>query len=228
MSWVRLDDGYPEHPKVDQVGPLAAWLNVCAWAYCARNLTDGFIPGERVSRLASVKNPTGLADKLVAARLWECVEGGFQVHDYLAYNPSREQVMKDRAHAAERMRSARSSGEHPAKFNGSSVNPGPGPAPKGPGPVVNLPDPAREPGPDGPLALPNGARQCPLCPEIFTTTYDEHLSTSTRHKVRAEPEDFGRSHSPHDDQPAEGPALNVDDAVRSEHERLQALERARK
>jgi len=52
------------------------------------------------------------------------------------------------------MRSARSSGEHPAKFNGSSVNPGPGPAPKGPGPVVNLPDPAREPGPDGPLALP--------------------------------------------------------------------------
>src|SRR5690242_4591704 len=97
MPWVRLDDGYPEHPKVDRVGPLAAWLNVCAWAYCARNLTDGFVPAERVSRLAAVQKPLELAKRLVEANLWEQVDGGFTVHDYLAYNPSREQVLKERS-----------------------------------------------------------------------------------------------------------------------------------
>lgn len=120
MPWVRLDDGYPEHPKVDQVGPLAAWMNVCAWAYCARNLTDGFVPGAQVPRLANVKQPAQLAQKLVAARLWECVEGGFQVHDYLAYNPSRAQVLKERDKAAERARNARSSPEHPMNKSRSS------------------------------------------------------------------------------------------------------------
>jgi len=94
MPWVRLDDGYPEHPKVDQVGPLAAWLNVCAWAYCARNLTDGFIPNDRVPRLASVRQPLKLVDRLVEVDLWERVDGGYQVHDYLDYNPSRAQVQE--------------------------------------------------------------------------------------------------------------------------------------
>jgi hypothetical protein len=136
MPWVRLDDGYPEHPKVDQVGPLAAWLNVCAWAYCARNLTDGFVPGAQVSRLANVKQPDKLSQKLVAARLWECVEGGYQVHDYLAYNPSRAQVMKERDKASERARNARSSPEHPMNKPRSSPEvrekfstPVPGPIP---------------------------------------------------------------------------------------------------
>ncbi len=103
MVWVRLDDGYPEHPKVDRVGPLAAWLNVCAWAYCARNLTDGFVPLERVDRLASVPKPRELVRRLVDARLWESTEGGYLVHDYLDYNPSREQVHKERAATAQRV-----------------------------------------------------------------------------------------------------------------------------
>lgn len=122
MTWVRLDDGYPEHPKVDRVGPLAAWLNVCAWAYSARNLTDGFVPAERVNRLADVKEPGKLAATLVAAGLWEpagaacekCADkrgdanavaaagSGYLVHDYLEYNPSREDVLAERAAAAKR------------------------------------------------------------------------------------------------------------------------------
>lgn len=103
MAWVRLDDGYPEHPKVDRVGPLAAWLNVCAWAYCARNLTDGFVPEGRVDRLAKVTNAKKLAASLVDAKLWERVDGGYLVHDFLAYNPSRETVLKERAATSKRV-----------------------------------------------------------------------------------------------------------------------------
>jgi len=256
MSWVRLDDGYPEHPKVDRVGPLAAWLNVCAWAYCARNLTDGFVPSDRVFRLANVRQPAQLAGKLVAAKLWECVEGGYQVHDYLAYNPSRDQVLKERAQAAERMRSVRSSGEHRAKFVESSVNPGPAPPVNREGYVLKAPGPAaREPGPGGPLALavdreepptqlPNGAQQCPLCPEIYTGTYGEHLEQSPRHKVREQPEDFGRSKrrtkstpksQRNDEIPRELAAVSarrsvtledLPEKLRAEHERLRAKERS--
>jgi len=256
MPWVRLDDGYPEHPKVDQVGPLAAWLNVCAWAYCARNLTDGFVPADRVGRLASVKQPDKLCQKLVAARLWECVEGGFQVHDYLAYNPSREEILRERTRAAERMRSARSSPEHRPKFAESSPNPVPIPSQRD-GNDVKAPGPsAREPGPGGPLALtvgpeyepthlPNGAHQCPLCPEIYTGTYGEHLEQSPRHKVREQPEDFGRSRKrkksaekvSESDKTferelaavGERKSVTVEDlpeTLRAEHERLRAKERS--
>jgi hypothetical protein len=256
MAWVRLDDGYPEHPKVDRVGPSAAWLNVCAWAYCARNLTDGFVPNDRVSRLANVRQTALLVDKLLNAHLWERVEGGYQVHDYLVYNPSREQVQRERIKAVERMRSARSSGEHRAKFAESSSNPIPAPPVNREGYVLKASGPgAREPGPGGPLALPveqdqpptqlpNGAQQCPLCPEIYTGTYGEHLEQSPRHKVRAEPEDFGRSQrrrkasadvQENGDISRELAAISerksftledLPETLRAEHERLQAKERA--
>jgi len=161
MPWVRLDDGYPEHPKVDQVGPLAAWLNVCAWAYCARNLTDGFVPADRVNRLANVKQPAQLAQKLVAARLWECVEGGYQVHDYLAYNPSRDQVLRSRERDAERMRShrtpVRSSPEHPPDSGRSPGEVQPSRTRSHPG---NIP-----PGPDPPIAPLTSERRCRKCGE---------------------------------------------------------------
>jgi len=36
MAWVRLDDGFPDHPKALQAGPLACWLYVCGIAYANR------------------------------------------------------------------------------------------------------------------------------------------------------------------------------------------------
>lgn len=169
MPWVRLDDGYPEHPKVDRVGPLAAWLNVCAWAYSARNLTDGFVPAERVARLAQVHNPKQLATALMGAELWEstsapcpkCVAkrvevhaptttgDGFLIHDYLFYNPSREQVLKERAESAQRAadyRARRTNGVSAPVTNGvtddvtNTVTHGVSASPPVPGPVNNAPN----------------------------------------------------------------------------------------
>jgi hypothetical protein len=106
VVWVRVDDQHPDHPKVIAAGPMAAWLNVCGWCYAARYLTDGFIPAGQVRRLADVPDADVLARRLVEVGLWEDAAGGFVIHDYLEYNPSRAKVTAERAAAAER--SARS------------------------------------------------------------------------------------------------------------------------
>jgi hypothetical protein len=83
VSWIKIDDQFPDHPKVITAGPAAGWLYVCGLCYCGRYLTDGFIPSGQVRRLADLKDPQKLADALVSVGLWEVAEGGYQVHDYL-------------------------------------------------------------------------------------------------------------------------------------------------
>jgi hypothetical protein len=102
MSWVKLDDQFPDHPKVVAAGSAAAWLFVCGLSYCSRLLTDGFIPRGQVRRLTDAKTPDRLADQLVKVGLWETADGGFRVHDYLVYQPSREQIEAGRSVARRR------------------------------------------------------------------------------------------------------------------------------
>lgn len=101
MAWVRLEDTFPEHPKIDAAGGDAGWLHVCALAYCNRNLTDGFIAQARIGRLSDRKSPAQLAQRLVDVGLWEPCDSGWVIHDYLHYNPSKEQVDAQRAARSE-------------------------------------------------------------------------------------------------------------------------------
>lgn len=96
MAWIRLDDNVPHHPKILTVGPVAAWLWVCGIAYAQRQLTDGVIPREAVPTLG-VANPRKHIDKLVTVGLWDEHPRGWQVHDYLAHNSTREEATTDRA-----------------------------------------------------------------------------------------------------------------------------------
>ena len=111
MTWVKLDDGFTEHPKIIEVGPLGQVVHVQALCYSARNLTDGQIPrrtylglvagleGSRVlsgGRWIDAKTIDWSA-RLVAAGLWEVGPGdGWTVHNYLAYNPSKANVEAER------------------------------------------------------------------------------------------------------------------------------------
>lgn len=112
MPWVRVDDGFTDHPKVMAAGPAASWLYVCGLTYSARLLTDGFIPASQVRKLADLENAGALADTLVRVGLWQRCDGGFRIHDYHDYNPTAEKVKADRAAAAERMRKVRSGEVH--------------------------------------------------------------------------------------------------------------------
>lgn len=141
MAWVRVDDSFADHPKIIAAGPLASWLYVCGLTYCARLLTDGFIPAGQVRKLADLDGAMQLAETLVECGLWERCDGGFRVHDFLQYNPTAEKVRADRKAAQERMQKHRS-GEVRANSNGSS------------GEVrVPHPDPSRTP----PVPIPTGA-----------------------------------------------------------------------
>lgn len=51
MPWFKVDDGFYDHPKVENL-PMAArglWLTCGVW--CAKHLTDGVISAKRVRAL---------------------------------------------------------------------------------------------------------------------------------------------------------------------------------
>jgi hypothetical protein len=93
MAWLRIDDRVRTHPKIVQAGPAAAWLWFCGVCYCREHLTDGFIQTGMVPTLApgltAVKKHVAA---LVAAKLWDERPGGYDVHDFLDWNPSRAEV----------------------------------------------------------------------------------------------------------------------------------------
>ncbi len=115
MAWVKLDDGFFTNPKVLGVSLAGKLYHLAALTYCARELTDGLVQPAAlnlIGGMAGTSAPNRLVDELVVARLWFCTEGGFQINDYLTYNPSRESVLKERAAARERMaKHGRTSGE---------------------------------------------------------------------------------------------------------------------
>lgn len=92
MSWARLDDAFPDHPKVAALSAEAFRVHVSAICYAARFLTDGRIPRQMARRWADPE----VIEELVAGGLWEVDADGYAVHDYLDFNPSRETVEKAR------------------------------------------------------------------------------------------------------------------------------------
>lgn len=112
MAWARIDDAMPAHRKFRHLDDApAAWLWQAGVCFASKYLTDGFLDERDVAggleSAIRLRSPLKLAERLVAVGLWERVEGGFQVHDYLDYNPSREQVLADRQRHRDRQASYR-------------------------------------------------------------------------------------------------------------------------
>lgn len=121
MSWVKLDDQFPNHPKVLKAGGAAAWLYVAGLCYSQAHLTDGIIPAVAVPRLIDYDslaslNPLSrqyvatlrrvvqeLCTSLVDHGLWELVPGGYRIHDYHDYNSTAESVRTRREATREKI-----------------------------------------------------------------------------------------------------------------------------
>lgn len=107
MTWVRLDDGFADHPKFLKAGPLAGYLAICAIAWSGRNLTDGEIPEEQLPRLVNLDGfrvkHRDLADRLVQIGLWHRKEDGWLIHDFHEYQSSRAEVQERREQTRERV-----------------------------------------------------------------------------------------------------------------------------
>lgn len=144
MAWVRIDDGMPDSLKVAPLSDAAFRAYVTSICYCARSLSDGFVPAKKAKEFSGRPR---VVQELTDATLWESGDGGFTVHDYLEYNPTRETVLAERDKAKARMKVARSADVRP-NIDGSS----PSPTPTRPTPHPLYPDPVLKPSPQPPTA----------------------------------------------------------------------------
>lgn len=124
MSWVKLDDHFPEHDRVSDLTDKSFRLHVTALCYCARNLTDGVMSDKAVKVVHAVAGITGgrWTAELVAAELWVPAGDGYAIRDYLDYNPDAVTVKrqrKDRSDAGKRGASARWQGKEDGKSHGN-------------------------------------------------------------------------------------------------------------
>jgi hypothetical protein len=113
VSWVKLDDGFPGHPKVDALlqdserdGLAAIGLFALALCRAGHQLTDGDLT-ERAVRTIAPETADELAAQLVEVGLLEVRENGWYIHDYLDWNPSRETVLARRQTETDRKAAAR-------------------------------------------------------------------------------------------------------------------------
>lgn len=147
MTWVKLDDHFPDHPKIASAGPLAMAWHVAALCYCSRHLTDGHIPTRVARSLIDLTGctettetgntyqlqPAVLIERLVDSGAWHKEPDGYRLHDFLEYNPARSAVLAEREAAKQRMGKRRkpnteqSSGEVRANNGRSSTTPSPYP-----------------------------------------------------------------------------------------------------
>jgi hypothetical protein len=105
MTWVRLDDGWYDHPKFLNVGDAARLLWVQGLTWSARHTTDGHVSRKAAARFLQTKRNLGIAiSELVRAGLWVATEDGYLIHDYSDYQTSSEQIKAERAANRERVR----------------------------------------------------------------------------------------------------------------------------
>ncbi|MFF7147542.1 hypothetical protein ACFZAO_05645 [Streptomyces griseoaurantiacus] len=123
MPWVKLDDRFPSHRKIALLSDRAFRLHVSAICWCAENLTDGRISDRELALVTRVRGVKATAKQLEDAGLWDRTDDGWVIHDYLDYNPSREQVLLERKKNAERQeRFRRRKNGKPTPPDGSDRN----------------------------------------------------------------------------------------------------------
>lgn len=110
--WSKLDDALLDHRKVfdagDRIGKdgpcIALGLYVIGLLWTNKQLSDGYLPRAVVKRFRHCEKPLMAARALVSARLWDAVEGGFQIHDYHDHNFSATEINLRRQSERERRR----------------------------------------------------------------------------------------------------------------------------
>jgi hypothetical protein len=125
MSWLKIDDGFEDHPKVVGLsdGAHRLWMRAACWCRKPHNSRSapGFVPSSmlhdicrgRVKKSVLVKLTTELVTAtgggMFEFGLWEVVDGGWQFHDWSSYQPENSQQ-----ESMSRSESARKAGQRSA------------------------------------------------------------------------------------------------------------------
>lgn len=128
MTHVRFDRFFPRHRKIHGLSHLAFRIWVTAIAHAREQGVDGRLTHRDLDMLPSCERGRRRADavsELEQAGLWEPVDGGWFIHDFLDWQDTAEAVRARQARARERMRHVRAN--RPRTFeNGShEVSDGP-------------------------------------------------------------------------------------------------------
>jgi hypothetical protein len=118
LSWVRFDDVFPNHPKVNGLSNEAFRLHVSAMCHANHFLTDGAITTATADSIAaqvilrlrySIAGVTGECDprdlpppervvaELLKAGIWHATKTGYAIHDFSKYQRLRAEVEEGRA-----------------------------------------------------------------------------------------------------------------------------------
>lgn len=87
-TFIRLDHGYDEHAKVGPLTDAAFRAHIEAMCWASRNEGKHRIP----KPLARKKWKPRVIEELVEARLFDEHEDAYEVHDYLDFNRSPEEI----------------------------------------------------------------------------------------------------------------------------------------
>lgn len=92
MTWVKIDDKMVDHPKIAVLSHGAFHQHIAGLCYCSQHLTDGHVPAVIAHKL--VKSGARFSQELVTRGVWEARNGGYEIHDYLDHQLSREDIKK--------------------------------------------------------------------------------------------------------------------------------------
>jgi hypothetical protein len=123
MTWTKLDDAAPQHPKAKAAGNEAWCLWVAATVYSNRYLTDGVVSlgvlaTECLPQPISLAKAKKLAEALCDVKqrpdghgLFERIDKQFyRIHDFAQYNPTKAEVEARREVDRQRKRGGRGGG----------------------------------------------------------------------------------------------------------------------
>lgn len=88
MPWFRVDDAAAFHPKIVKAGNAAIGAWVRLGAYCNAYHLNGKVETSAALDIGSQEE----IDSLVAVGLLHAVDGGYEIHDYLKYQSSKEAI----------------------------------------------------------------------------------------------------------------------------------------
>jgi hypothetical protein len=109
VAWARIDDRANGNAKLIALSDAAWRMWGCGLIFAQANLTDGFIASGAIATFGVKardrrKVINELCRSLVKGKapLWHRVDGGYQIHDYLQWNESREAILRERERAKSR------------------------------------------------------------------------------------------------------------------------------
>ena len=104
MTWVKLDDGFPDDPKIEGLSDAAFRVYVTGLCRAARKLTDGHLSPRDVKVVgvtAGKTKPERYVGELVDRGLWQLNGDGYEINKFLEYNQSADEVRELRRKRAE-------------------------------------------------------------------------------------------------------------------------------